>query len=319
MKHLPLNTIEFERLYSDFADFIRLKGYSRGKNTCYASNVREFLFFVESRGTNEVKKVVAIDVVEYYEYLRERPNQRREGGLSESMIRGHLFSLRLFFDYLMDMGEVTASPAHLPKLTIGKCNQRQILTITEIKEVDKACNTKIEKALIAIAYGCGLRRTEIELLDTNDVLLHKGILIVRDGKGGKSRTIPLSDGGVKTLKEYIIDERPSLLTNESMESAPAFFINKVGTRMTGQYLNDLLKEIITRTQNPAILSKNITLHCLRHSIATHLLDNGAEIEFVQEFLGHSEMDTSTLYSKRRKQRFNLYNKINQPVYGSTEF
>ena len=86
--------------------------------------------------------------------------------------------------------------------------------------------------------------------------------------------------------------------------------------MAGQYLGGLLKEILVRTQNPTILSKNITLHCLRHSIATHLIDNGAEIEFVQEFLGHSEIDTSTLYSKRRKQRLKLYNKINSPVYGS---
>lgn len=316
MKHLPLNNTEFERLYSEFADFIRLKGYSRGKNTCYASNVREFLFFVENRGVEEIKKVVAIDVVEYYEYLRERPNQRREGGLSEAMIRGQLFSLRLFFDYLMDMGEVNASPAHLPKFAIGKPNQRQILTIAEIKEVNAVCKSKMEKSLIAIAYGCGLRRTEIELLDTNDLLLHKGVLVVREGKGGKSRTVPLSDKAVQTLREYIVDERSSLFPHEGMESTPAVFINRAGTRMRGQHLGDMLKEMLARTQNPAILSKNITLHCLRHSIATHLLDNGAEIEFVQEFLGHSEMDTSTLYSKRRKQRLNIYNKINQPVYAN---
>lgn len=316
MKSLPLNNPVFESLYSEFADFIRLKGYSRGKNTSYASNVREFLFFIENRGVTEIKTVVAFDVIQYYEYLRERPNQRREGGLSESMVRGHLFSLRLFFDYLMDMGEVTASPAHLPKLNIGKHGNRQILTVAEIKEVDKACITKMERALIAIAYGCGLRRTEIELLDVNDVNLSRGILTVRDGKGGKSRTVPLSDAGVQTLREYIVDERPTLFPHEGMEMMPAFFINKSGDRMKGQYLGDLLKGILERTQNPAILSKNITLHCLRHSIATHLQDNGADVEFVQEFLGHSLMDTTTVYSRRRKQRLNLYNKINAPTYGS---
>jgi site-specific recombinase XerD len=229
------------------------------------------------------------------------------------MIRGHLFALRLLFDYLIDMGEVTASPAHLPKLKINRSKQREPLTIDEIKEVNKGCNTRLEKALIAIAYGCGLRRTEIELLDTGDVLLNKGVLVVREGKGGKSRAIPISDGGIKTLREYIINERPSLLSDES---CPAFFINKAGSRMKGDQLNDIAKEIVNRTQNPAIISKDITLHCLRHSIATHLLDNGAEIEFVQEFLGHDEMDTSTLYAKRRRQRLNLYNQINKPAYGS---
>jgi site-specific recombinase XerD len=317
MKNLPINNPEFERLYREFADFIRLKGYSRGKNTSYPSNVREFLFFIENRGVTEINKVVAFDVVQYYEYIRERPNQRREGGLSESMISGHLFSLRLFFDYLMDMGEVTASPAHLPKLNIGKSDQRQILTIPEVKEVDNACISKMEKALIAVAYGCGLRRTEIELLDTSDIIFSKGVLIVREGKGGKSRTVPLSDTGVKTLREYIVNERPALFAEEGVETTPSLFLNKIGKRMKGDHCGEILKVILERTQNPAILSKNITLHCLRHSIATHLLDNGAEIEFVQEFLGHSMMDTSTIYSRRRKHRLNIYNKINEPVYGSS--
>lgn len=316
MKHLPLNNSEFERLYSEFDAFIKMKGYARGQGGSYASNVKEFLFFVENRGVTDIKSVIAMDVVEYYEYLKERPNNRRTGGLSDSMIRGHLFALRLFFDHLIDMCEVTASPAHLPKLKISRFTPREILTVDEIKEVNRGCKTKLEKALIAIAYGCGLRRTEIELLDTNDVLLNKGVLVVREGKGGKSRTIPLSDQGVKTLREYIIDERPSLFDDESPKACSSFFINNAGVRMKGDQLNDIVKEITIRTQNPAILSKNITLHCLRHSIATHLLDNGAEIEFVQEFLGHSEMDTSTLYSKRRKQRLNLYNQINKPVYGN---
>ncbi|MFL5763589.1 MAG: tyrosine-type recombinase/integrase [Bacteroidia bacterium] len=315
MKHLPLNNAEFEHLYKEFDGFIKFKGYARGQGGSYASNVREFLFFIENRGVDDIKKVVALDVIQYHEYLKERPNNRRTGGLSESMIGSHLFALRLFFDYLMDMGEVTASPAHLPKLKINKSQPRDILTIPEIKEVNQKCQTKLETALIAIAYGCGLRRTEIELLDVGDVLLNKGVLIVREGKGGKSRTVPLSDGGVKTLKEYVTEERPLLFPDQGMQSCPAFFINRNGTRMTGDQLNDIAKELVARTQNPAIISKNITLHCLRHSIATHLLDSGAEIEFVQELLGHEELDTSTLYSKHRKQRMALYKQINRPTYG----
>lgn len=316
MKHLPIYNTEFERLNKEFAGFVRLKGYSRGKNTSYAYNVREFLFFSENRGIDDIRKVIATDVISYYEYLRERPNQRKEGGLSESMIRGHLFSLRLFFDYLMDIGEIEASPAHLPKFSIGKANQRQILTLEEVKEINNACVNIIEKALMAIAYGCGLRRNELELLDMGDVLLHKGLLIVREGKGGKSRTIPLSDTGIKTLREYIVNERAILAAGNSMEVCNAFFINKTGTRMKSESLANLLKEVISRTKNQTIITKNITLHCLRHSIATHLLDNGAEIEFVQEFLGHEEMDTSHLYSKRRKQHLKMYNEINRPSYAS---
>lgn len=316
MKHLPINNPEFERLYKEFADFIFLKGYSRGKKTYYAEHVREFLFFIENRGVDDIKTAVAADVVEYYEYIRERPNQRREGGLSESMIRHHLYSLRMFFDYLIDMGEVTASPAHLPKFTIVRSKQRQILSVEEVKEVFGVCKSLFEKAMLTIAYSCGLRRSEIEMLDVSDVLLSRGVVIVRDGKFGKSRTVPLSDGSIKTIREYLTVERPLLFQKNKMESTPALFINKNGERMKGSQMGQFLKEIISRTQNPVILGKEITLHCLRHSIATHLLDNGAEIEFVQEFLGHEEMDTSQLYSKRRKQRIKLFDQINRPAYAN---
>lgn len=316
MKNLPLSNPEFERHYNEFADFIRLKGYSRGRNTSYGYHIREFFFFLENRGVENIKQVIAADVIHYYEYLNERPNQKREGGLSESMIREHLFSLRLFFDYLMDMGELEASPAHLPKFSFGRQKQRQILSIEEVKQLQSVCITKLEEALLAVAYGCGLRRNEIEQLDTADVLLQKGYLIVREGKGGKSRTIPLSDAGLQTLKAYVVTERQSLFQEEQIEFTNAFFINKAGTRMRGATLDKTLHEIIARTQNPVIIGNNITLHCLRHSIATHLLDNGGEIEFVQEFLGHEEMDTSHLYSKRRKQRLKLYNEINRPTYAS---
>lgn len=316
MKRLPLNNREFEALYKEFSEFIRFKGYSRGRNTSYGYHVREFLFFIESRGIDHIKKVIAGDVVLYYEYLHKRPNQAREGGLSDSLIRKHLFSLRLFFDYLMDIGELDASPANLPKFNMGKSKQREILTVEEIKEIQSACTTKLETALLTIAYGCGLRRSEIVLLNKDDVLLCRGLVIVRDGKWGKCRTIPLSNGGVKILKAYVINERPRLFPADLMESTPAFFINKSGTRMKGTSIDKTLRKMIVQTKNPEIIDKNITLHCLRHSIATHLLDNGAEIEFLQKFLGHNEMDTSHLYSKRRKQRQKLFNEINRPSHAT---
>jgi integrase/recombinase XerD len=307
MKHLPINNPRFEELYEEFDKMIITKGYRQGVGNQIQSCVREFLFFIEDKGFTAVKDVKAPEIVAYYEYLRERPNQRRAGGLSESMIRHHLYALRLFFDHLVESDEIDSSPARLPKFQLGKYKERNLCSIEEINLLYKKCETKREKALLGIAYGCGLRRTEIKNLNTTDVLLHKGALIVRNGKNNKSRTVPMSNGVIKDLKEYIIYERSKYFTEGNFEQTPAFFLNKVGKRMAGDKLNNLLKEIIGRTQNKKLLAKQITLHCLRHSIATHLLDNGASIEFVQELLGHSEIDTAHLYSKKRKQRMNILN------------
>lgn len=307
MKNLPVNNDQFARLLREFEQNVRVKGYSRGRNTQYPSCVREFLFFIETRDIIEIKEVKPIDVIAYYEYIRERPNQRREGGLSESMIGQHLFSLRIFFDFLIDSGQLENSPAHLPKFTIGKGKEREILTEEEVKEVYKACSDKRERALISLAYGCGLRRSELAKLNLSDVVFHQAALYVKDGKFNKNRVVPLSDNVIQDLRDYAINFRPKLITPRTNAHLDSFFLNNQGTRASGGNLSDLLKGILDRTQNPIILRKEITLHCLRHSIATHLLDHGASYEFIQEFLGHSQMDTSQLYSKRRKQRMKIQN------------
>ncbi|MFA6924709.1 MAG: tyrosine-type recombinase/integrase [Bacteroidales bacterium] len=308
MKHLPIYNPVFENYYKEFYSFIKTKGYSRGKDSMYPSCVREFLFFIESKQVSEIKEITAKEIIAYHEYLLERPNQRRGGGLSDSMIKSHLFSLRLFFDFLLDTDVVDSSPARLPKFVLKKYKERNILTLEEIKQLYNACETRQDKAMLSLAYGCGLRRSELEKLDASDVHIQKGVVVIRDSKNHKSRTIPLSDNVLKDLKEYIIYERMKYI-NINTTPEHALFINQWGRRKKGDDMNERLKQLIERTQNPEILRKEITLHCLRHSIATHLLDNGATIEFVQHFLGHSNIDTAHIYSKRRMQRLKILSQI----------
>ncbi len=302
---LPLQNKHFEKLDKEFNDFVQMQGYSiKGKKKVYfPSRVREFLFFIEQKGINRIRQVIALDIIAYQNYLKERPNQRSDGGLADSTINHHLQALRLFFDYLLDTEQVDSCPARLPKFNLGKYKERNIASIEEIKEIYSACEAKRDKAIVSIAYGCGLRRHEIYQLNTVDVMLHKGMLLVRDGKGGKSRNIPMSDKVVQDLKEYLIYERQTYTRDN--KSTPAFILNNYGNRMKGDKIGERLKQIIKLTNNPTLISKEITLHCLRHSIATHLLDNGATIEFVQEFLGHKDIDTSHRYSKRRRQKTNI--------------
>lgn len=301
MKHLPLNNFEFEKLLKDFDQMVKSKGYKR--NGYYSSCAREFLFFMESSKIRDIKEVDAIDIIAYHEYLIERPNQRREGGLSQAAITRHIFSLRLLFDYLLDTGTLTASPVRLPKFNKASYKERNIATIEEIKQTYSACENKFDKAILGLAYGCGLRKSEIYELTTSDIDYHKGALIVRCGKFGKTRTIPVSDGVLKDLKDYLITERSQRLQRNPNPAIGLFLINSYGKEIKdNKALNDRLKYLIGKTNNLQLIEKKITLHCLRHSISTHLLDNGASIEFVQRFLGHVMLDTTHIYSKRRKLR-----------------
>jgi site-specific recombinase XerD len=307
MKHLPIYNERFEKLLLDFKKDVGAKNYARGEMNC--TMVREFLFFLESKGITEIKQVKSAEIISYYEYIRERPNYRREGALSESMIRHHLFSLRLFFDYLLDAGEINSSPARLPKFSFCKSKPRNVPDIEEMKLIYATCESKRDRAIISAAYGCGLRRSEIEKLNLGDVLFKKAQLIVRDGKGGKHRTIPLSDRVIKDLQEYLLYERTRFFSKNSSQPSAAFFVYDNGERMRGVLFNDRLKYLIQKTKNAALILKQITLHCLRHAFATHLLDNGATIEFVQSLMGHAQLDTVHIYSKKRKQQMAVKNQF----------
>jgi site-specific recombinase XerD len=194
LKQIPfqLKTPYFIDHYNGFDKMVMVKNYGRGKTVLYQACVKEFLWFLESQGFTDFTMVKALQIVAYYEYINTRPNLRRQGTLSESMIRNNLYSVRVFFDYLIDINAIENSPARLPKFQFGKYSDRNICTKDEIALLFNTCKDAREQTILAIAYGCGLRRSEIAALNTQDVLISKEVLIVREGKNYKSRVVPVS-------------------------------------------------------------------------------------------------------------------------------
>jgi integrase/recombinase XerD len=308
MKHLTLYNTHFQALLAGFQQAIRAKGYMTGKY--HGSTVQEFFSFLEGIGIAHISEVKAKHVIEYYEHIKERPNEKREGGLSDSSLRAQIYILRLLFDHLIDSKVLAGSPIHLPRFAMVQRNERIPASVEEIKLLYGVTESRRDRAILALAYGCGLRRTEIEMLDTPDIQFSRGTLVVRMGKNGKTRTVPLSESVIRDLREYLVNERAGLLTFYKSLS-PAFLLDRYGKRTDGYLLNERVKRLVKRTKNRGLMRKGITLHSLRHSIATHLLDKGADIDFVRRFLGHTMLDTTHIYSKRRKQRRMLLEQFEQ--------
>jgi integrase/recombinase XerD len=296
-KKIQIHSVTYQNLLKGFDTMIISNGYRQTGKT-YQNNVKEFLGYLESQGILSVKKIQAIDMVGYYEHIMNRPSFRGAGLLKSSTISGKMFAVDLFFDYLLETKLLT-SKIVLPRHNRGENTLRNIVTLDEVQKIYTTCESKRDKAIVSLAYGCGLRRTEIEQLDINDILFSQSILIVRSGKNSKRREIPLANSIVVDLKHYLYEERHQYLM-DNLEFIDAFLINDLGKRMRGGHVNKQLKEIIMRVGDPQLNSKQITLHCLRHSIATHLLEAGANFEFVREFLGHSEIDTVHVYARRRR-------------------
>ena len=180
-------------------------------------------------------------------------------------------------------------------------NRRESLTEDEIKILYDHAQNKMERAILSLAYGCGLRRTELELLNVEDLNFGKGILVVNRGKGNKVRDVVMSDAVVKDLRDYLFTERLDRV-REHATGSRAYFLNYKDNRMSGDHIGKKLKAMVKRTDNATIQAKKISLHNLRHSIATHLANRGLDMLTIRKFLGHNEIDTTSLYMARRKRK-----------------
>ncbi|MFL0082738.1 tyrosine-type recombinase/integrase [Tenacibaculum maritimum] len=153
-----------------------------------------------------------------------------------------------------------------------------------------------DKAILAVLYSCGLRRNEAVGLNISDVDFENKRIYVRRGSRNKKREKPylgINDFNLNILKNYLNKSRPRF---DIYHKTDALFVNKNGTRMLGKTFSDRLKAIIKATENEEIQEKKITPHSLRHSVETHLLQNGLSIEKVSKFLGHSNLESTQIYT-----------------------
>lgn len=275
-----------------FKTHLERLGYSKTSINMLPNCVKSFLEYANQ----EAAQVESTDITHFYNYLQERPNQRKSGGLSESYINHHVYALKLFFAWQEEKGAITENPISSLEFKSPTSKPREILTLTEIKELYESCENYKERAVLSIYYGCGLRRSEGEKLNLKDIHFRSNLLYVREGKGSKRRAVPLSEKVKEDLKNYALKER-----NPKGEET-AFITNKIGKRTSGNSYNNILKVILERTA----IKKEITLHCLRHSIATHLLESGLSVEYVRDFLGHKHLESTQIYTRiNKKQLWNL--------------
>lgn len=301
MAHFTIENPQYKKHIADFLVMIDAKNLSGGQARAYKSALLEFLSWLEANQIESVQDILPRHVNLYAGYLETRPNMRREGGLSQSSILGtHFLAIRTFFEFLLETGALDAIVL-LPKKLRAKYQPRQIATEEEIKKIYAVCETYRDRSILSCAYGAGLRRTEIHWLDMYDVQLSKARLSVREGKGRKTRSVVLCEAVIQDFKTYINTERTRYVENGKIPTH-AFMVNDRGKRMTGDHMNKRLKALIEKTEREELIKKDLTLHSLRASISTHLVDRGADIDFVQSFLGHSNIDSSHIYIQRRKQK-----------------
>lgn len=303
MTNLVLKNASYELLERAFKEWLDILGYNPQTVYNMPHNIREFLYFLEQQSCNQINQIQTQHYKNYFNHISTRPNQRRGGGLGNVYINQQIQALEKFYEFLQHKGTTGIPPVTLKQLKLDRSNIT-VLTQEEIKALFEATNQETphpkqesfnarDKAMLVVFYGCGLRRREGSSLTVDDLNFDRRILHVRKGKNYKERLVPFSQSSSKILQEYIYDYRPQLIKSQKDGN---LFISMFGKSMTGGSLYGRLKKLALLVDNPALQEKEIGLHTLRHSIATHLLQNGMDLQKIQRFLGHSSLESTQIYT-----------------------
>lgn len=322
MKKLSLQSAAFRYLEQSFGEWLDVLGYAPTTVRSFPVYVRELLHYMESKGKQQVSQIDIPLIKSHYGELCQRANQRRGGGLSNNYLNAHLNALDRLLEYLRKQARMEIPALNIPHETP---DPKEVipLSIAQVKALYEAAGTEEDvkpvaalrdKALLALFYDCGLRRSEGTALNMGDIDFDNRLVAVRKGKGSKARYVPFGKQTARQLENYCYEGRPRLLKPAGKEDA--FLLGNRGTRISGNTLNRRLKELvelvnehfIDNTNDPITIFQPVHLHVLRHSIATHLLYQGMEIEKVSQFLGHDSLESTQVYT-HIMERFYLSNEI----------
>ena len=218
--------------------------------------------------------------------------------LESSSISNYLSAYKTFYNYYIKIGKININP--IDKVDSPKLS-KHLPTYLTVEEVDKLLDIDIKdafsarnKSLLELLYATGLRISELINLEFKNIDLNECIIRIM-GKGSKERIVPINDLAIKYLKIYVKDYRYKLVKKEQNNFV---YLNNHGKKMTRQGVFKMIKK---RTQETGI-KKDVSPHTLRHSIATHMLENGADLRIIQEFLGHESIGTTQIYTHLTNQK-----------------
>lgn len=287
------------QILSEYLEYLEVeKGLSRNTLDAYRRDLSAFIDFCASLGAQELTQIQRNHLNSYIFDLREKK-------YSPASVMRKIASLRGFFKWLCANEICVQNPTLTLEQPKIPRKLPKVMTISEIENIIRHDLNKMQRLIIELLYGCGLRVSELVSLKTNSIDLNASYLRC-SGKGSKERLVPLGSKAKEALHNYF-EHRDFLVKKHNLDTK-TLFIADSGRFLTRQDIYNFIHE-----QGKKI-NKNISPHTLRHSFATHLLENGADLRIVQELLGHSDVSTTQLYTHISKKRLKeVYFSINKEV------
>ena len=287
-----------EKQINNFLEFLKNdKKLSENTLQSYRRDIVQYEEYINVKNLNYIK-LDSEEINSYLKYLQK--NNKKSSTISRS-----LASIRSFYQYLLRTKSIKKDPTEgiqspkIEKKAPSVLSSQEVELLLEQPSTEDLKGMR-DKAMLEFAYATGMRVTEIISLDIDSVDLDKGYVVCKNGS--KQRNIPLGTMSLKALKDYVENARPIIIKDDSVK---ALFVNINGKRLTRQGFWKIVKYY----KEQAHITKDITPHVLRHSFATHLLQNGADLKAIQTMLGHSDISSTQVYMQFQDESIkNIYRK-----------
>jgi integrase/recombinase XerD len=257
--------------------------------------LRDFIDWADARNVTHPEHVSQAVLERYQRYLHYY--RKKDGAaLSIASRRAKIVPLRSFFKWLTRTGQIPANPAaeiDLPKKI--KRLPRHVLSVAEVERVMALAHTGSpiglrDRAMMEVLYATGMRRMELANLETDDIDIDQCVVLIREGKGRKDRLIPLGERALYWVQQYLDQSRPQLIWNAQEKT---LFLSREGGALNHAWLSTQIAHYVKRAE----IGKHGGCHLFRHTMATLMLEGGADIRFIQVMLGHVDMSTTQIYTQ----------------------
>lgn len=295
--------MKMEDHLKDFMHFLIVeKGLAKNTIVSYERDLKSYLHYLK-----QVEEITDLNVVQRTHIVHFLGHLKEQGKSSKTLAR-HIASVRAFHQFLIRDKVVDHDPSvHIESPQMER-SLPKVLNLEEVETLlESPKNTDHygirDKAMLELLYATGMRVSELIGLDSGNIHLTMGFVRCI-GKGNKERIIPIGKTATDAILKYLENGRPKFISKKHKEDA--LFLNHQGKRLTRQGFWKILKKLAKE----AGIQKDLTPHTLRHSFATHLLENGADLRAVQEMLGHSDISTTQIYTHVTKTRLkDVYSKF----------
>jgi integrase/recombinase XerD len=263
-----------------------------------------FVDWCEERAVRRPDDVTRSLLERYRQHIFQYRRKTDGAPLSHQTQAKRLISVRAFFQWMARQHHLLYNPAS--ELELPRQQQRlprDILTVAEVEQVLNACDTRDpsglglrDRAMLEALYSTGMRRSELTSLRADDLDLGRGTVFIRQGKGGKDRVVPIGSRACRWVGRYLFEVRPELV---DVDDDGTLFLARHGQGMQAKQLSNIVRQAIATANLERFKDThpNAACHLLRHACATHMLENGADIRYIQALLGHADLSTTEVYTR----------------------